>query len=49
MLDDKLILEYRDNEPLTGIEHQYVALGGYWNHSTIVQFDNLVIRQLKAE
>ena len=46
MLDGKVILEYKDNEPLTGIEHRYVALGGCWAPATTIQFDNFVIRRL---
>ncbi len=46
MLDGKVILEYKDNKPLAGIEHRYVVLGGYWAPTTTIQFDNLVIRKL---
>ena len=46
MLDGKVILEYKDNEPLAGIEHRYVALGGCWAPATTIQFDNLVIRRV---
>ncbi|MBC8456984.1 MAG: DUF1080 domain-containing protein [Deltaproteobacteria bacterium] len=46
MLDGKVILEYEDKEPLTGIEHRYIALGGCSVPATTIQFDNLVIRRL---